>query len=40
MQKLHLTRAGDTIETRVFAFRFIRSIARVARVCRAIVAVT
>ena len=40
VQKLHLNRAGGAIEIRIFAFRFIRSIARVARVCRAIVAVT
>ena len=39
VQKLHLNRADDAIETRIFAFRFIRSIARVACVCRAFVAV-
>ena len=39
VQSLHLNRAGDAIETRIFAFRFIRSIARVARVCLAFVAV-
>lgn len=40
VQKLHLNRAGGAIEIRIFAFRFIRSIASVARVCRAFVAVT
>ena len=40
VQKLHLNRAGGAIENRIFAFRFIRSIARVARVCHAFVAVT
>lgn len=39
VQKLHLNRAGSAIEIRIFAFRFIRSIARVARVYHAIVAV-
>lgn len=40
VQNLHLNHADDAIETRIFAFRFIRSIARVARVCHAFVAVT
>lgn len=39
VQKLHLNRASGAIKIRIFAFLFIRSIARVARVCRAFVAV-
>ena len=40
VQNLHLNRASATTETRLFAFRIIHSVARVARVCLAFVAVT
>lgn len=40
VQKLHLNRASATTETRLSAFRFIHSVARVACVCLAFVAVT
>lgn len=39
VQNLHLNRASATTETRLFAFRIIHSVARVACVCRAFVAV-
>ena len=39
VQNLHLNRAGATTETRLIAFVIIHSVARVARVCLAFVAV-
>ena len=39
VQKLHLNRASATTETRLFAFLIIHSVARVAPVCLAFVAV-
>lgn len=39
VQNLHLNRASATTETRLSAFLIIHSVARVARVCRAFVAV-
>ena len=39
VQNLHLNRASATTETRLFAFRIIHSVARVAPVCLAFVAV-
>lgn len=39
VQNLHLNRARATTETRSSAFRIIHSVARVARVCLAFVAV-
>ena len=39
VQNLHLNRASDATETRLFAFVIIHSVARVAPVCRAFVAV-
>ena len=40
VQNLHLNRASATTETRGTAFLIIHSVARVAPVCRAFVAVT
>lgn len=40
VQNLHLNRASDAIEISIFAFLIIHSVARVAPVCRAFVAVT
>lgn len=39
VQNLHLNRASATTETRLFAFLIIHSVARVACVCHAFVAV-
>lgn len=39
VQNLHLNRASATTETRLFAFLIIHSVARVATVCLAFVAV-